>query len=415
LKILFLSHRIPFPPNKGEKIRTFHQLKYLCEQGHQISVLAPYESQDEVTFFQELQKHYAVRAEGVALTNKVYRLCSGLLKGKALSVSNFYSQKLQQQVDETLCQGQFDAVICTASSMAEYVFNSNAPCLVQHEISPRLYMDFMDLDSDKWRQYAQRASFPMSYVYRREQRLIAEFERQIVERFNACFFITDAETQLFKQNAPIANNIFAIENGIDTTAFKPAAVMPELAPPVLLFTGVMDYAPNIDAVLWFTEHVWQDILRRWPDAQFIVAGMNPNDKVQALTKTQGITVTGFVDDIMPYFARANIFVAPFRIARGVQNKVLQAFACGIPVISTPMGAEGIRCKQDESILLAESAEDFIKHIISLTTDAALYERISSNALSIIIEQYAWVSILHPFEQVIAGNITSTIQQTEHCQ
>lgn len=378
-------------------------------------MIAPYESEDELIFFVDLQTQYGVKTEGIALKNKGFRLFSGLLKGKALSVANFYSQKLQQKVDEDLRQGQFDAVVCTASSMAEYVFNSNAPCLRQHDNSPRLYMDFMDLDSDKWRQYAHRASFPMTYVYRREHRLIADFERQIVKRFDACFFITDTETQLFKQNAPVANNIFAIENGIDTNTFKPAAPMPALTPPVLLFTGVMDYAPNIDAVLWFVEHVWQDILTCWPDAQFIVGGMNPTDKIQALAKIQGITVTGFVDDIMPYFAQANIFVAPFRIARGVQNKVLQAFACGIPVISTPMGAEGIRCQLDESILLAESPQDFVKHITRLTTEAALYARISANALSIIIEQYAWDSILHPFEQVLAGDITSTAQHFEQSQ
>lgn len=381
------------------------------EQGHQVSVLAPYEDQDEIAYFDALHKQYAVQSQGIRLTNKAYRLVSGLLKGKALSVSNFYSQRLQHRLDETLLDGQFDALVCTASSMAEYVFKSQAPCLIKHK-SLRLYMDFMDLDSDKWRQYAQRASFPMTYVYRREHKLIAEFEQEIARRFNACFFITDAETQLFKLNEPTANNIFAVENGIDTLTFQPAEPRPELTPPVLLFTGVMDYAPNIDAVLWFIDNVWQDILTRWPDAQFIIAGMNPTDKIQALAKTQGITVTGFVQDIMPYFATATIFVAPFRIARGVQNKVLQAFACGIPVVSTPMGAEGIRCQQAESILLAQTPQEFIKHITSLCTDKALYGQISAKALSIILEQYAWESILQPFEQVIAGNLTNTVQQIE---
>jgi sugar transferase (PEP-CTERM/EpsH1 system associated) len=270
-------------------------------------------------------------------------------------------------------------------------------------------MDFMDLDSDKWRQYAQRSKFPMNVVYKREAKLVARYERKIAEGFDACFFITDTETNLFKKACPNAENIFSVENGLDTDTFKPSLQEKNIQAPVFLFTGVMDYAPNVDAVIWFVDNVWQSIISRWPDAQFYIAGMNPSDKVQALEKIDGIHVTGFVEDILPYFDKATIFVAPFRIARGVQNKVLQAFACGIPVISTDMGAEGIRCQDGESILHANAPSEFIDHITTLTQNQATYSQLSNNALEIIKQHYSWDGMLQPFELIIKNAVQNQKQ------
>jgi sugar transferase (PEP-CTERM/EpsH1 system associated) len=409
MNIIVISHRIPYPANKGEKIRTFHQLKYLKEQGHNVSILAPYEVDSELEYFATLEKKYAIPTEGVKLGNKMVRLLMGLLTGKSLSVTNFYSRQLQQKVDEHVKNNQIDAILCSASSMAEYIFKSS----VIHTQSNALIMDFMDLDSDKWRQYAERSKFPMNLIYWREAKLVAKYERKIAERFDANFFITDTETNLFKKTCPKADNIFSIENGLDTNTFKPSLQEKHIQTPVLLFTGVMDYAPNVDAVIWFVDNVWQSVISHWPDAQFYIAGMNPNEKVQALKKMDGIHVTGFVEDILPYFDKATIFVAPFRIARGVQNKVLQAFACGIPVISTDMGAEGIRCQDGESILHANSPSDFIEHITTLTQNQATYNQLSDKALGIIRQHYSWDGMLQPFELIIKNAVESRQQLNEH--
>ncbi|WP_133470507.1 TIGR03087 family PEP-CTERM/XrtA system glycosyltransferase [Paraglaciecola marina] len=402
MNILFLSHRVPFPPNKGEKIRTFNQLKFLGDSGHNIHVLAPFEEEQELDFFKTLEQQYCQVADGVKLSNKLLRLSTGLVKGKALSVANFYSKNLQQTFDKLVKNKKFDAIVCTASSMAEYIFKSHwlaeNPC-------PALLMDFMDLDSDKWRQYSERSTLPMKWVYQRETRLISKFEINIAERFDACFFITNTEKELFNKGAPNTDNIFAVENGMDTQTFKPALLPIHSEQPVLLFTGVMNYAPNVDAVVWFVENAWSQVLAKWPEAKFYIVGMSPSDKVNNLSKQKGIIVTGFVDDILPYFHQATIFIGPFRIARGVQNKVLQAFACGIPVISTKMGAEGIRCKDKESILLANTPEDFINEIATLTLDKALSQKIAGNALAIIQQHYAWEGVLAPFDRVL-NEVTS---------
>lgn len=401
MKILYLSHRVPFPPNKGEKIRTFHQIEYLLQKGHDVTVISPYEESAELPYFNELKSQYGVNVHSFRLPPKLFRLMSGFVQGKALSVANFSSADLQKGLDQLLDEHEFSALVCTASSMAEYVFNSEAKAIKNRKLS--LFMDFMDLDSDKWRQYAQRSSLPMKLLYTRERNLISTLEVKVAAIFNACFFITETEVALFKQGAPHVGDICAIENGIDTVGFSPPEVPRLRESPILLFTGVMNYSPNVDAVLWFVKNVWKDIVQKWPTAEFIVAGMDPTEKIIALGNMRGITVTGFVDDIKPYFNRANVFVAPFRIARGVQNKVLQAFACGLPVISTPMGAEGIRCSDNQSILLAETSSDFILQLEKLFQFPDHYTRIADNALRLIHQHYTWESILNPFEKKLSIN------------
>lgn len=399
-----MSHRIPFPPNKGEKIRTFHQIKYLVEQGYDVSVIAPYQDESELEFYDQLKQQFGVTAIGIKLKYKMFRLALGIMTAKPLSVANFYSRRLQKILDKKLATNEIDVLICTASSMAEYVFKSDYFSSTQNHT--RFYMDFMDLDSDKWRQYAEKTTYPQRLIYQREARLMAQYENKTSDLFDACFFITDTETNLFKTHYSKAKNIFSVENGIDTTMFKPSKTETNSERPILLFTGVMDYSPNIDAVVWFVKHVWPQVTKKWPNAEFYIAGMNPSEKVRALADNQGVEVTGFVEDILPYYHKSTIFVAPFRIARGVQNKVLQAFACGIPVVSSPMGAEGIRCTNEQNILIAESPDDYFEHIVRLTETPTLMSEISAKALDTIQRHYSWEGVLAPFMQIISQTLPS---------
>ncbi|WP_020408137.1 TIGR03087 family PEP-CTERM/XrtA system glycosyltransferase [Hahella ganghwensis] len=400
MKVLFISHRIPYPPNKGEKIRTYNQIRFLADRGHTVFVASPFESESELAHFRELEKLHCQKSFGAKLGNKPIRLLGGLLSGKALSVANFYNKDLQVSIDRFLSEESPDAVICTASSVAEYVFRSKVISKMANK--PTLMMDFMDLDSDKWRQYAAQSGFPMKWVYQREANLILNYEKKIAEYFDASLFVTEAEVALFEKFGGSVDKVHAIENGMDTDEFQPTQFKDRTEAPVCLFTGVMDYSPNIDAVVWFVENTWSRVLEKWPDARFFIAGMNPTEKVKALERYKGVTVTGFVEDIRPYFDQATIFVAPFRIARGVQNKVLQAFACGLPVVATPMGAEGIRYEDGKNILLANDSGDFLARLVQLTEDKALHESISIQALETIHQHYSWKSILAPFETLLSG-------------
>jgi len=403
VNILFLAQRVPFPPNKGEKIRTFNQLKHLAEKKHKISVCAPIEQREDVDYFKELADKYCENISNHALTVKPLRLLKGLLKGQALSVANFYINELQSKFDCLLQEECFDVVICTSSAMAEYIYKSKVLSGLKRK--PLLLMDFMDLDSDKWRQYADSSSWPMKWVYQREAKLLSRYEQQTTNYFDTSFFIADAEVELFKsQHNGVGKGsigeVLTMGNGMDTELFVPVDKSPENESPVFIFTGVMDYKPNIDAVVWFVESIWGNVIKIYPKARFIIAGMNPSSAVKGLVNITGVEVTGFVDDILPYYHQADYFVAPFRIARGVQNKVLQAFACGLPVISTSMGAEGIDCVQDEHILIANNEVEFLSAVEKLERDKVFRSTIKQNALSLIHEHYSWQGKLQVLDEVL---------------
>jgi len=402
VNILFLAHRVPFPANKGEKIRTFNQIKYLMEGNNKVSVCAPLESKEELAFFQALNEQYCESVHFSTLSNKLIRFTKGLLTGKALSVANFYSLDLQAKFDELIASGSFDAVICTSSAMAEYIYKSNS--LNDLHKKPLLLMDFMDLDSDKWRQYADSSSWPMKWVYQREAVLLSRYEQKITNNFDFSFFIADAEVELFKSQHGSSGKVLTLGNGMDTNLFTPAITEPNNEAPVFLFTGVMDYKPNIDAVVWFVEKIWPAIIKKFPEAKFIIAGMNPSTQVKALETSSGIEVTGFVDDILPYYHQSNYFVAPFRLARGVQNKVLQAFSCGLPVIATPMGAEGIDCIEGEHILIASDESEFLLAIDTLEANVNFRENIKKNALRLINDHYSWQGKLQVLDDVVNGRL-----------
>jgi sugar transferase (PEP-CTERM/EpsH1 system associated) len=398
-QIAILSHRVPFPPNKGEKIRTFHQIQHLNELGHNIHLFSPYEDASELGYFEALSESLCKSVTAIRLKNKVTRLLTGLIKGQSMSVANFYNKDLQQKFDQFLSANGADVIICSASSMAEYIFKSSA--LSKQDKRPLLIMDFMDVDSDKWGQYQQSSSFPMNRVYAREQQLLAEYEKKIVKQFDASYLIAQAEVTLFNQNVIKSNKVHVMGNGLDTSTFYPPKVKPPNAAPVFLFTGVMDYKPNEDAVIWFVNTCWPSIIAQHPNAKFVIAGMNPSKDITHLANGKSIEVTGFVDDILPYYHQADIFVAPFRLARGVQNKVLQAFACALPVISTPMGAEGIMCQADQDILIASNGEEFIAQANQLIAQPEFGRSIGQSALQIIQKHYSWPSQLQPLVDLLS--------------
>jgi sugar transferase (PEP-CTERM/EpsH1 system associated) len=398
LKTLYLSQRVPYPPNKGEKIRTFHQIEYLLRKGHEITLACPHSEVSELPLFQDFSKQYKIQIKTRKLGASYARYLSGLVQNKPLSVSNFYSPDLQMEIDLLISEGRFQNIVCTSSSMAEYIFRSKS--LPECDQKPKLIMDFMDLDSDKWSQYSQSSKPLMKWVYQRESRLLSKFEQKVHQHFDACFFISQAEIDLFCKAVQCDNPPLAIGNGIDSDTFSPAEHPPDNKSPVFIFTGVMDYKPNIDAALWFAQKIWPQVIEKYPGARFIIAGMNPSQHIIALKRVQGIEITGFVDDIMPYYHQSDCFVAPLRIARGVQNKVLQAFSCGLPVISTSMGAEGIDCTEGKDILIADSPEAFLSKIENLFTNKLLYASIKKNALELVHTHYTWDAELETLARIL---------------
>ncbi|MCU7555622.1 TIGR03087 family PEP-CTERM/XrtA system glycosyltransferase [Alteromonas sp. ASW11-19] len=400
LNILYIAHRVPFPPNKGEKIRTFHQLEHLTNQGHNLTILFPADSEEDTRLGEELAVHLKCDVSSVRLPAKPVRLGKALVRREPLSVGNFYAPEMQTMIDGLFDQTVFDAIVFTASSVAKYAFNS------RHDLSSfpntQLVMDFMDLDSDKWQQYARQAGWPMRWVYTREARVLSDYEKRINEAFNASVFVAEAEADLFRQRTGNPERVHAIENGVDTKAYRPSETAADQPAPAFLFTGVMDYKPNVDAVLWFTEHVWPKLLERYPTATFVICGMNPTPEISALASTPGIRVTGFVDEILPFYHEASVFVAPFRLARGIQNKILQAFACGLPVVTTTKGLEGLDATPGEHLLVADEADAFFAHILHLLEEPVRFNAVRQAALNKVLQRYSWNGVLTKFNSLLTG-------------
>ncbi len=397
MRVLVLSHRVPYPPNKGEKIRTYHQIEYLLSCGHEVVVCALQHDAEDREYASALAESLGIEVFVEVARFRLMRLLAGLFTLQTLSVCNFRVARLQWRIDLCVDQIRPDAVLCTSSAMASYVFRN--PVLNAAAVQkPALIMDFMDIDSDKWDQYRRLSWFPLSLIYRRESWLLSRYEKKINAHFSSCLFVSRNEKDMFlAQGVSKPERVFVVGNGVDMKSFWPIEETPDQldktvpinCTPNLVFIGVMDYLPNEDAMCWFVEKVWAKVRERWPAARLTIAGMSPSERVTALRNIPGIEVTGKVDSVLPYFHRANVFVAPFRLARGLQNKVLQAFASGVPVVTSTSGAEGIECTDGQHLLVAKTAGDYLHAIDRLMNEPALYRSLRANALSLARERYSW--------------------------
>ncbi len=409
MRILFLAHRIPFPPHKGDKIRSFHEIRYLS-RFHDIYLGTILEEESDRRFLPELER-YCSEVFAVRLQDRL-RVLRSLFTGSPFSVAYFYDKKLQKFVDRVLGEKRVDAVICFCSSMAEYVFRT--PRYRKNALGDtRLIMDYVDLDSDKWLQYSKYCSFRMRPIYRIEHRKLRKYEKRINRSFDHSIFVARREIDIFLDLCPDARNVHVILNGVDSKFFTPGGKkLPRLekessstqyymngSHPILLFTGIMNYFANEDGVDWFCRKIFPIIKRAFPHTEFQIVGNKPSDRVWALTEWEGVTVTGYVEDIRSYYHAADICVIPLRIARGLQNKVLEAMATGKAVVATSNASDGIICRDRRDILIADDAESIANAVIELLMDAEKRELLGRSAVENIRSNYSWESNLSAFNAI----------------
>jgi sugar transferase (PEP-CTERM/EpsH1 system associated) len=302
---------------------------------------------------------------------------------------------MAEWVSDALAREKPAAVFVYSSSMAQFVMGRDLG-------SARLVMDFVDVDSDKWRQYAKDAPPPMRWIYGREARLLLAHDRKVAARADASLVVSDAEAALLRKLAPeSAAKIHAVGNGIDCEFFSPAHRFErpfKTNGPAYVFTGTMDYRPNVDAVVWFANEIFPKVKAEQPGATFAIVGSKPAKEVAALASQEAITVTGRVADVRPYLAHADVVVAPMRIARGIQNKILEGMAMAKPVVTTHQGLEGIDATPDRHLLVSDTAQGFAQ--ASLRALAPSAQELGRAARALMEASYAWPSRLAPLDRLV---------------
>ncbi|MBW8191642.1 TIGR03087 family PEP-CTERM/XrtA system glycosyltransferase [Neiella marina] len=359
--LLYLCHRIPFPPNKGDKIRSFNQLAYLSKK-FDVYLGCFVDEPSDMAYTKELSQY--VKGMYVQPLNKRHATFRGVMKmgrSNPITLPYYFDPKMAQWVNNTIANFSIRNILVYCSSMAQYV---DSP---QYQKLNRV-VDFVDLDSDKWRQYAKSQTFPKSWVYNREFRTLLAYEQKLTEQFNASVFISSNEVDLFCQLSNISSHsrIHAVSNGVDLAFFDPQLVSSSSrtnTAPTVVFTGAMDYWANIDAVRWFVKHVWPYVTKQIKDARLLVVGSNPSDKIRELDAFPNIEVTGKVDDIRSYIQSGWVSIAPMRIARGVQNKVLEAMAMEIPVVATSLAMEGLVTTTGCNVAIEDNEESFANAVV----------------------------------------------------
>jgi polysaccharide biosynthesis protein PslH len=379
MKILYLTHTCPYPPNRGDRIRCYHILDYLSQNHEVILVYPVFDSQHF-----PCQEHLHRRCKSVfpiKYHSVVSRLSCllALFSTYSLSVAFYYSRALKNLI-HTLSS---DVVIVDCSTMAPYALNMSCPKI----------LDFVDVDSQKWRYCASMARFPRSLIYRTEAKRLSRYEKFLSQHYDYCLVTSHFEKSLLNGISHVA----VLPNGVDQKYFSTENIPTGNS---LIFTGVMNYFPNSDAVMHFHQRIFPLIKRNVPSAQFIIAGMHPTPQIRRLADAH-TTVTGFVPDIRDYLSKAAVCVVPLRIAMGVQNKLLEAMAMGVPVVATSAANRGINATPGQEILLADDPERFAAATTKLLNDRSLRETIAKNAKQFIDRNFRWEKNLQKLDELIA--------------
>ena len=380
-EILFLAHRVPWPPNRGDKIRSHHFLQKLmdCAPVH-VACFAEDEAERQTGW----QRKNELASYEIALRTKPkWRAgAEALLSGKPVSLTSFESDALAGYVADTVATRPIDCIFVFSGQMAQFI---------PADFAGRVVMDFADVDSAKFESYADEGEGPMAWVHRREGRLLRVFEKQIAERADHSLFVSEAEAALFRARSGLSSDhVKATGNGIDLSFYGAADVKPaEANQPMILFTGQMDYQPNIQAVESFSNEVMPDIRARFPNVRFAIVGRAPTEKVRNLHGKNGTLVIGPVDDIRSWIRAAKVVVAPLRIARGIQNKVLEAMAMAKPVVASACAAEGIEATDGKHFLIARTIADEAGLVCGLLDDPDRAKMLGKQAKILIHSQYSW--------------------------
>jgi sugar transferase (PEP-CTERM/EpsH1 system associated) len=399
--LLFLSHRIPYPPDKGDKIRAWNILQHLAGS-YRIHLGTFVDAREDVQHLGVLEGlcasvFWRPLSPGLAKL----RSLRSLLSGAPLTAGYFGDERFRAGINDIIIRHKPNVVYAFSSAMTPYVTECD---------NARVIIDMVDVDSEKWRQYAAASSGLGKWVYSREGRLLLKLEREAARVADAVLFVSRAEAELFTSLAPeTTTRTHFVTNGVDAEHFCPSLEFPTPFGdrPAIVFTGMMNYRPNVDAMEWFVEHVMPR-LRTQPGApELWIVGAKPTRAVRALARPD-VHVTGRVPDVRPYLRHAMAVVAPLRIGRGIQNKVLEAMAMGAAVVATPEAREGLERSQDNELLTADSADRFAEALIRIFNGEL--PGIGARARARVVHDYLWETTLTPLDALVdADDTTPTVE------
>jgi sugar transferase (PEP-CTERM/EpsH1 system associated) len=389
-RALFLTHRTPFPPDKGDRIRTYHLLRQMAKRGRVwLGCLAdepvPPES---LAALNELCERVA--CVPVGRRSRWAKAAGSLATGGSLSEGLFASRELTRLIRAWAAEANFSCVVASASSLVPYLRD---PALAG---VPRV-VDLIDVDSEKWLDFAAASRPPKSWLYRLEAARVREVEKSLAGWVRAASVVSRAEADVYDSftNAGAAT---VATNGVDLNYFAPV----EEGPPnrSLAFVGALDYFPNEDAAVWFAREMWPAVRAKFPDAEFRIVGRSPTAPVRALASLPGVNLVGQVPDVRPFVASAAAVVVPLRLARGVQNKVLEAMAMGKAVVAAPASLAALRTVSGVHLLSASTPQEWIDAVCGLLADPARRRELGLAARRFVEEHHHWERCLQPLLDAI---------------
>jgi len=402
--LLYLTHRVPFPPDKGDRIRTFHLLRFLASRANvSLACLADEPVPAETIL---ALKRYCVNVaviEQKPLVRRM-RMLGALACGRTASEGAFASHGLTRVLRQWTTKTEFDWAVASASSLVPYL---QEPCL---RATPAV-VDLIDVDSQKWLDYAAASRGPRSWLYRLEGRRLREVERDLPLWTRAVTLVSAAEVRIMRQFCK-AGRVVAVSNGVDLDYFRPHA---DTEQPACAFVGALDYRPNVDAACWFCERVLPELRRRRPAVEAWLIGRRPTPAVQRLARLPGVRMIGQVADVRPYLARAAVAVVPLRIARGVQNKVLEAMAMARATVASPQALAALEVQPGIELLAASSPAEWVEAVCTLLDDANLRRQLGEAGRCYVEEHHDWDRCLEPFAELLGLNVESpSFAETEAC-
>ncbi len=392
--LLYLVHRVPYPPDKGDRIRNFHLLRFLAQRCRvHLACLA-----DEPVLASSLivLQGLCKRLAFVTVDRRLrwWRALTSLLRGQSASEGAFASPDLASTIQTWAKETNFHAALASSSSLTPYLRQpglAGIPAVV----------DLIDLDSQKWLDYAAESWGLKRWLYRLEAGRLRRCERDLASWARGITLVSTAEADLYRQCCGVgAGLVHAVSNGVDLDYFQVPAAAPTCEP-VCVFVGALDYRPNVDGACWFCREVWPAIRQARSDARLLLVGRKPNAAVLRLAELPGVSVVADVPDVRPYLAAAAVVIAPLRIARGIQNKVLEALAMGKATLASPQALEGLPLMPGREALSASSPQEWVQALLRLLADVDLRRQLGQAGRRYVEEHHRWETCLHPMARLLS--------------